>query len=317
MSVPLFGCGSSATSSDKASEGPQEILDEATVHGIESGVVNASLSVDAPGKEGGNLFVRILAPFQSEGEGARPRVDIRAEGNGTYNGDEFDFDNSLTVLPDSAYVGYEGTEYEISESTLGFFESTLQQAQRENGGEAGSAAACQEELTNLRVADLVENANKTASASLGGAYATKVYGELDASAAINAVTESQACLDLLAAFGPLPSQSEVDRVKGELINSAKNVKTYVYVDKEDNIVREIVLRGQIEPKSGNPKRINFDFQLSLEEINKEQDISAPEDAEPLSGLFIKLGVSPIEVLGLLQRGVRDGVGELFEQLGVS
>jgi hypothetical protein len=316
MSAPLFGCGSSASSSDKANEGPQEILDEATVHGIESGVVNASLSVDAPGKEGGNLFVRILAPFQSEGEDARPRVDIAAEGSGTYNGNEFDFENSLMVLPDSAYVGYEGVEYEIDESTLGFFESTLQQAQRENGGEAGSAAACREELTNLRVADLVENANKTASANLGGAYATKVYGELDASAAIDAVTESQACLDLLAAFGPLPPQSEVDRVKGELTNLAKNVKTFVYVDKEDDIVREIVLRGQIEPKSG-PKRINFDFQLSLEEINEEQDISAPEDAEPLSALFIKLGISPVEAFGLLQGGIRDGIGELFERLGIS
>jgi hypothetical protein len=75
----------------------------------------------------------------------------------------------------------------------------------------------------------------------------------------------------------------------------------------------------IEPQKGGsgPSKVDLDLDLKLTGVNEEQQISAPENAKPLSKLFLKLGVNPIELLGLLQgEGGGEGLGELFEGLGV-
>jgi hypothetical protein len=80
-------------------------------------------------------------------------------------------------------------------------------------------------------------------------------------------------------------------------------------------VRRIAADLEIEPRQrsgGGPRRASVDFQLTLSGVNEEQDISAPANAKPLNDLFLKLGVDPFELLGLLEGG---GLTELVEQIG--
>ena len=97
----------------------------------------------------------------------------------------------------------------------------------------------------------------------------------------------------------------------------KSAHVDVYVG-DDDIVRRIAAQLTIEPKNGGsgPKSVEIELDLKLTEVNEEQTISAPENAKPLSKLFLKLGINPIELLGLLQ-GEEGGksLGELFEGLG--
>jgi hypothetical protein len=321
MCTALAACdGGSA----KSGESPQTVLDEATLQGIESGNIELSVGVKAPGPEGGNVDVSLSGPFQGEGTGSLPQVDMTAKAKGNFKGKDIDFEGGLVLLPNTAFVNYEGTEYEVDPTTFSFVETTLAQAQREGGAETGSdgVAACQEEFGRLKVADFLENGSNEGSADVDGTSATKISGDLDVSGAIDSVlevVESHACRAQLAAAGPLPSKSEVDKAKGEVGTAVKSAHVDVYVG-DDNIVRQISTQLTIEPKNGGsgPKRVELDIELKLAEVNEEQTISAPANAKPLSKLFLKLGINPIELLGLLQ-GEEGGesLGELFEGLAES
>jgi len=319
-SIVLAACGGG--SGDKSGESPQTVLDEATLQGIESADVDLALNLKAPGPEGGNVDASLSGPFQGEGKGNLPQLDMSAKANGSYNGKKIDFDGGLVLLPNSAYVNYEGVEYEVDPTTFSFVESTLKEAQRQSGAETGSAgvAACQEEFGKLKVADFLEGGANEGSADVGGTSTTKVSGDLNVSGAIDTVleaVESQACRTQLAAAGPLPTTAEIEDAKDEVNRSIKSAHVDVYVG-DDDIVRQISAQLQIEPKnSGNgPKSVEIELDLKLTGVNEEQSISAPEKAKPLSRLFIKLGVNPIELLGLLQgEGGGESLGDLFKGLG--
>lgn len=320
MGAVLVACGGGG---DKSDESPQTVLDEATLQGIESSDVDLTLDLEARGPEGGNLKVSLSGPFQGEGAGALPQLDMEAKAKGSIGGDEVDFEGGVVLLPNSAYVNYEGVEYEVDPTTFSFVESALKQAQREGGAETGSAgvAACQEEFGKLKVGDFLDNGANEGSADVAGEGTTKISGDLDVAGAIDAgleVVESQACRAQLAAAGPLPSQAEIEEAKDEVKSSVKDAHVDVYVG-DDDIVRRIAARVKIEPNNGGdgPKSIEIDLDLTLTGVNEEQEISAPGKGKPLSELFIKLGVNPIELLGLLQgEGGGKGLGDLFEELGV-
>jgi hypothetical protein len=316
----LAACGGGG---DKSDASPQTVLDEATLQGIESGDIDLSLGVKAQGAEGGNLEVSLSGPFQGEGAGSLPQLDMTAEAKGSIGGNDVDFEGGVVLLPNSAYVNYEGVEYEVDPTTFSFVESTLKQAQREGGAETGAdgVAACQEEFGKLKVADFLEGGANEGSADVGGTATTKVSGDLDVSGAIDAVlevVESQACRAQLAAAGPLPSEAEIEKAKDEVNGSVKAAHVSIYVG-DDDIVRRIEAQLKIEPRSGSgsgPKSVEIDLDLQLTEVNEEQEISAPANARPLSKLFLKLNVNPIELLGLLQgEEGGEGLGELFKGLG--
>lgn len=321
MSAVLVACGGG---SGKGDESPQTVLDEATLQGVESGNLDLSLGIRAPGPEGGNVDVSLSGAFQGEGKNNLPLLDMTAKAKGAFNSKDVDFDGGLVLLPNSAFVSYEGTTYEVDPTTFSFIESALKQAQQEGGAETGSAGvtACQEEFGKLKVADFLEGGANEGSADVDGTSTTKVSGDLDVSGAIDAVlevVESQACRSQLAAAGPLPSHSEVEKAEDEVNSSIKSAHVDVYVG-DDDIVRRIAAQLQIEPKGNGsgPKSVEVELDLKLTEVNEEQQISAPGSAKPLTKLFLKLGINPIELLGLLQ-GEEGGesLGELFEGLGAS
>jgi hypothetical protein len=135
-SATLAACGGG---SDRSGESPQAVLDEATLQGIDSGKIDLSLGVVAQGSEGGKIDISLSGAFQGEGKGSLPQLDMTAKAKGSINGKDLDFDGGLVLLPNSAYVGYEGVEYEVDPTTFSFVESALKQAQREGGAETGSA----------------------------------------------------------------------------------------------------------------------------------------------------------------------------------
>jgi hypothetical protein len=318
LATALAACGGSS----KSSEDPQTVVNEATLQGIESGNLDLSLAVDAAGKEGGNVDLSLSGPFQAgEGKGSYPQFDMAAKADGKVNGEAVSFDGGLTLLPNTAYVDYKGTEYEVDPTTFSFVESALKEAEKRNagGGESAGLTACQEEAGKLKVADFMENLSNEGSSEVGGTSTTKVSGDLDVAGAIDAVVElveGPACKAQLGAAGPLPSKAEIDRLKGEVSGAVKTAHAELFVG-GDNIVRQISAQLKIEPKSpgSGPQSVEVKFDLKLTGVNEEQEISAPANSKPLNDLFAKLGVNPIELLGLLQgQGGGAGLGNLLEGL---
>jgi len=313
LAVALAACGGGGGSDD-----PQTVVDEATLQGIESGKLNLAVQVDVEGKKGGDVDVSLSGPFQSEEGAELPELDLAFAAKGKMDGEKIDREGGITLLGNKAFVGYEGIEYEVDSTTFDFVKSML----KEQSGKGGSSeiTACREAASGLELNQFVEHLKDEGSADVGGTETTKVSGDLDAPAALDAVEQllkDPACSEQLKSAGPLPSLTELEEAEGTVKDSVKSAHVELYVG-DDHIIRRLTAKATIEPpkkSDDSAKRVDLDIDLTLSGVNEEQTISAPTATKPLSALFLKLGINPIELLGALQGGGTQGLGTLLEKLG--
>jgi len=307
------------------SDDPQTVVDEATLQGVESAEIEMALGIDVKGSEGGHLDVSVSGPFESEDEAELPEFDLTATAKGNIGGEKVDFDGGLTLLGDKAYVAYEKVEYEVDPSTFSFVRSLLKQ-QTGTEGKSGEVTACQEAAAEVKLSDFVENLKDGGSADVGGADTTKVSGDLDVGGTIDAaieLSEDPACSEQLQATDSLPSVAQLEKAQGEVEQAVESAHVDLYVG-DDHIVRRISTQATIEPpkkgSGGGAKSVDLEFDLTLTGVNEEQTIAAPSGSKPLSALFVKLGINPLELLGLLQRRGEalqgpGGIEELLKGIG--
>lgn len=324
-SLIALSCALAACGGGGGSEDPQQVLDEATLQGIESANVDMALGLNAQGKEGGHLDATLSGPFQSESEAELPELDLSATAKGHLGEEDIDFEGGFTLLGDRAFVGYKGAEYEVDPSTFSFVRALIK---RRTGAKNPSSevTACQEAASELKLSNLMENLKSGGSAEVGGTDTTKVSGDLDVGGAVDAaieLSENPACSQQLKATGSLPSKAQLEKGKGELESAVKAAHVDLYVG-DDHIVRRIAVQATIEPPQGKGgekvKRAEVEFDLKLSGVNEEQTIEAPQSSKPLSALFVKLGINPLELLGLLQGGKGGlngpgGLNGLLERIG--
>jgi len=313
LASALAACGGGG------SDDPQSIVDEATLQGVESGKIDLALDLGIEGEKSGNLDVALSGPFQSEEDAELPELAMTAKANGTIGGEKIDFEGGLTLLGGNrAFVNYEGVEYAVDSTTYNYVKSLAKQ-QGGDGEQSSEVTACQEAAAELEVADFVENLKDEGSADVGGTTTTKISGDLDAPGALDAISElieDPACAEQLEGAGAPVSPAELEKAQSTVKDSVKSAHAELYVG-DDHIVRRIVAKATIEPSatasSKGVKRVELDFDLTLTGVNEDQAIPVPQSAKPLSSLFLKLHINPIELLGLMQGGNGlSGLGGLLE-----
>jgi hypothetical protein len=319
-SVALVALASAFVACGGGSDDPQAIVEEATLQGVESANLEVALGLGIQGSEGGHVDVDLAGPFESESEAELPKLDMGLTAKGFLGGEKIDFEGGLTLLGDKAYIGYAGTEYEVDPATFSFVRSLIR---RRTGSPnpAAEATACQEAAAEIEISSLVENLKGGGSADVGGTSTSKVSGDLDVAGVADAaieLSENPACSEQLKAAGSLPSHEKLAKSKGEVENAVKSAHVELYVG-DDHIVRRIDVEAEVEPQKGKrtkAKSAEVEFDLKLTGVNEEQTIEAPASSKPLSALFVKLGINPLQLLGVLQgaKGFNGpgGIGELLE-----
>jgi hypothetical protein len=305
-------CGGGSDSSD---EDPQTVIEDASLEGVESGTIDLTLGVDSEGDEGGELDLSLSGPFQSRGAESLPELGFDVTAKGDIDGESIDFDGGLTLLSDRAFIGFDGTVYEVDPTTFGFVKSGFEQGLAE-GGEGGSSSPteCQEAVAGIDLTTVVDNLENEGSVDVDGTTTTKVSGDVDPEGAIDAIialTDDPACSAQFEAAGPLPLD-ELEAAKGELSDAVKKAHAEIYVG-DDGIIRKVVAELSIEPKDAAGEKVEIDFELTLAGVNEKQEIAAPADAEPLEGLFQQLNIDPQELLE--SAGDGGGLGDLLEGIG--
>jgi hypothetical protein len=301
----LAACGGGS------SDDPQTVLEEATLKGIESGDVD--LSINAKGSEG-DLRIEASGPFQKTGEESLPELALGAKVEGSAFHRDVHFQGGVVLLPDRAYVEYEGTTYEVDPTTYGFVKSSLEQAVEQGSKRnAGNVNACQEAAAGLDLSEFVTHLKNEGSADVDGTSTTKISGELNVSSSLDALiklTENPACRAQLQAAGPISSE-RLKVAKREVAEAVGKAHADVYVGQDDHIIRKVVGELTVSPTKRSGTELQLEFELSIGGVNEEQEIAAPSGAKPLEQLFLKLHVNPLE---LLEPGGK-GIGRLIEILG--
>lgn len=313
FAAALTACGSSGGSDD-----PQSVVDEATLQGVDSGKIALAVKADVQGKKGGDLNISLSGPFQSEEEAETPDLDLAFSVNGTVDNEKIDRDGGFTLIGNKAFIGYEETEYEVDPTTFNFVKSLVKQ--QGGKGSSGDVSACQEAAGDFELKNFVENLKDEGSADVGGTETTKISADLNGPGAVGAfseLVEDPACSAQLKSAGPLPSTAELEDAKGTIKDSLKSAHVELYVG-DDHIVRRVTAKATIEPPEDSKvsaKRVDLDIDLTLTGVNEEQTISAPDQTKPLSDLFLKLRINPIELLQAFQGGGTPDIGGLLEKLG--
>jgi hypothetical protein len=311
LAALLSACGGGGGSSDD----PQQVIENATFEGVESGTVDLTMNIKAEGEHGGNLKVDLTGPFQSTGKKSLPELALALKANGDTDGEKVDFEGGLTVLGDRAYVGFNGKTYEVDPTTFGFIKSGFEEAEQEGEKEsAGSeVTACQHAATSMHLENFVDNLENEGGEEVEGVKTTKLSGDLEPKGAVDSIIkllETPACSAELEAAGPLPL-AEIKKQESMITGAVKKAHADIYVGEDDHIVRKVTADLTVEPKgSGEKAEIEFDFTLG--QVNEEQTIKAPPNAEPLEGLFGELGINPLELLGMMEGGGSNDLGGLIE-----
>jgi hypothetical protein len=312
LAAVLSACGGGGGGS---SDDPQQVIEQATFEGVESGNVSMTLNVKAEGENGGNMKVDLSGPFQSTGKKSLPELAMTVKANGEADGENVDFEGGVTVLGDRAYIGFSGKTYEVDPTTFGFIKSGFEEAEQEGAKEsAGSeATACQKAATSMKLEEFVDNLENEGGEEVDGVKTTKLSGDLNPKGAVDAIVkllETPACASQLEAAGPIPLD-ELKSMEDELTGAIKKAHAEIYVGEDDHIVRKVTADLTVEPK-GTDEKAEIEVDLTLGEVNEKQTIKAPPNAEPLEKLFGELGVNPLELLGMMEGGGGQDLGSLLE-----
>lgn len=293
LALAIAACG--------GSDGAQQIVDEATLRGVESGNLDLSLGVDTTGREGGHLDLDLTGPFEAEKGAQAPELDLTATAQGTVRGKKVDFEGGITLAEGTkAYVNFEGTDYKVDPTTYGYGREIL--------GESEEVSSCQEAVSERQLSEFIEDPAEEGTVDVGGTSTTKVSGDVDGEAALEALhemNEDALCSEQLKAvpgFGAQLTEIEESDVKAE--DTIEDAHLTLYVG-ADHIVRRLQAQVTVKPPegSGSQKSVSFDIDLTLTKVNEPQAISAPKSSKPLRALFIKIGINPIELLGVVRGGI--------------
>ncbi len=314
-----FAAALSACGSGSGSDDPQSVVDEATLQGIESGKIAMAVKAEVQGKKGGNLDISLSGPFQSEEEAETPDLELSFSVNGKIDNEKIDREGGFTLLGNKAFVDYEGTDYEVDSTTFNFVKSMIKEQSGKD--KSGDTSACQDAAGDFELKNFVENLKDEGSADVGGTETTKISADLNGSNAVEAFSElieDPACSAQLESAGSMLSPAELDEVKSTIKDSLKSAHVELYIG-DDHIIRRVVAKATVEPPAdskASAERVDLDVDLTLTEVNEDQTISAPDQTKPLSDLFLKLGINPIELLQAFQGGGgTPDIGGLLEKLG--
>jgi hypothetical protein len=310
----IAGCGDDDDNSSDAD--PQQVLD-ATFNNenrISSANVDLDLSVSAEGDEGGSFEASLGGPFQGDPDDPTtiPQLDWTLTASGDIGGQSVDFEGGAVVTPDNAYVEYGGTAYEVGsenfqaakqqleasappekDADVGFseaFQRGCEQSVRQQGGDPSSC--------DFDVSAWLTNQTTEGTEDVEGTETNHITGDLNV---------EQVLTDFggIASGFPQAQAAPFDfNNLGQLSEAVEDASFDVYSSVDDNTLRKLEFNLAIDPSAISAgtevpvDSVNLGFALTLGEVNEEQTIEAPSDAQPIEELANQLNLGGLVVPGL-------------------
>lgn len=325
LTVPtaMAGCGGD----DASDESPQEVIDATFQNDeqITSGVLDLSLSASAGDQ--GSFEASLSGPFQGVADDPTvlPQLDLTAAVSGEGAGQSVNFEGGLVVSEDNAFVEYGGETYEVGTETF----SSLKESMEASAGELDDAGddedpsatfreGCEQALESqggdpaacdFDIGGWFTDLTNEGSEDVEGAETVHISGAIDVPQLIE---------DLTGLAGSVPgAEQQVDQAQIDQVSEAITSADFdLYSGTEDDILRKLDFGLTIDPSAiegATPvpvDAIDFGFSFAFSEVNEEQTVDAPEDAQPIEDLLGQFGVSGLGPIDGL-----DGLGGDFDAGG--
>jgi hypothetical protein len=294
----VTGCGGD----DGGDEDPQQVLDEtfSNDHEVNSGVIDLSLSGSAEGEEGGSLDASLSGPFQGDAsrKGEFPEFDLTASVSGEGGGQSIGFEGGLTATADQAFVSYQDTTYEVPKAFYDQIKQAAEQAQaqaRAGAGQDQDSGAIFDQL-GIDPSSWLSEPENEGDEDVEGTETIHIHADAN----VPRIVEDIGSISEQTGGGQI-DEDELAQAE-EAIDEAS---IDVYSGKDDRILRRLTVNLAASAPEGADSTVDgFDgeFSITLSDVNADQNIEAPSDAQPFSQLEQDLGLPP----GLLESALGGG-----------
>jgi hypothetical protein len=280
----LAGCGSGddGQAADSSTDVNQLLKD--TFSGekdIKSGKLDLAVNVNSGGQ---SFVVKVAGPFETQGSGKLPKLDIDAslEGGGQ------SLQAGVTSTGDKGFVSYGGTDYEVPPAVFQQFKAGFEQSAKQSGSNGNQS------LSSLGIdpSKWLTNAKNEGTAKVGDTDTIKITGDVDVPKLLDDVN---AALQKIRSIGgaqaaQLPSQlSAGDKQQAE--DAIKELNVEIYTGAEDKILRRFLVTMKLavpNKASAGTQSADLKLDFQLQDLNESQDINEPENTKPFSQLMSKL-----------------------------
>ena len=282
LALVAVGCGGDGDTADSSTDVDQ-LLDD-TFSGsksIQSGKLSLALGLEAEGGQG-PVSAKISGPFQSEGEGRLPQLDLE----GSFEGGGESLSGGITATADAAYVSFGGNTYEVAGPVFEQFKAGYEQSAKEASGEKDQSLAS----LGIDPRRWLTNASNEGEAKVGDTDTIKITGDVDVPKLLDDVNGA---LEKIRALGVQGSEQIPDKLteaeKQQTAEAIEDLSVEIYTGADDRILRRMVIDLSLKMPEGTSvaaaqsAQIRLDFQLL--DVNEEQEIEAPENAKPFSELL--------------------------------
>ena len=293
--LALAACGGG----DDSDADPQTVLEDTFQNDetVDSGVFDLDLDISAEGENAGNVEISLGGPFQGGGKGV-PQFDITGELSAETPQGDLDFSGGLVSTGESAFVNFQDTDYEVPQELFDQFATSLEQVRAQTQGQANKSSNFLESL-GIDPTNWLTNLENEGTEDVEGTETIHISGQADVSGLLEDIRR------IADRAGPAADQITGDQL-AQIEESIQSADFDVYSGEDDNVLRKVTASLEVAPSeetAGAPDSLTVDFSLTFSEVNEEQSISAPTDAEPLRGLLEQFGVDPSQLGGAIEGGV--------------
>jgi hypothetical protein len=263
---------------------------------ISSGKIDLGVSLESD--SGQPVKLDLTGPFQSEGAGRFPQLDLDA----SFAGGGQSIEAGVTATADQAFVSYGKDTYEIAGAVFQQLKAGYEEAAKKSEEQQDQSLAS----LGLDPRRWLTNAKNAGEAKVGDTDTIKITGDVDV---MKLLDDVDGALEKLRSLGVQGSEQLPERLtdeeKRQTADAIKNLSVEIYTGAEDRILRRIVIALGLEAPEGQTtagaQSADVRFDLQLLEVNEDQEISAPENAksfEELTKRLDELGITDIGSLGL-------------------
>jgi hypothetical protein len=252
---------------------------------VESGNLDLSLKLEAQGGEAeleGPVSLRLTGPFQAQDGGTLPKFRLEA----SFEGAGQSIKAGATSTAEKGFLSFQGTDYAVTPQVFQQFKAGFEQAQKEatEGEEDQSFASL-----GMDPRKWLTDPKNEGDAKVGDDDTIKITGGVDVAKLLDDVNTA---LEKASSLG-LDSSGEVpekltDQQRQQVMEAVKDPRVEIYTGKEDQILRRMVVNLGIED-AGSKTTGTIGFDVSITDLNEDQDIAEPADAKPFSELLGQFG----------------------------
>ena len=275
----LAGCGSSKDESVNA------LLKDTFAGGksVKSGDLNLQLDANLQGVKSlnGPIRLKVSGPFESGGKDELPKFDFTLAI--TSNGQTFTAGG--TSLGDKGYITFQNQAYAVSDKLFQQFKNGYLQAQKNSKSKSSAPSLGALGIDPRR---WLIGAHKEDDTEVAGTKVAHIAAGIDVGRLLNDVNRVLARASSVTggAAKNVPNRITPAQQK-QIENAVQSARVDVYTGKDDHALRKLDLAVQLKP-SGTFKGGTLHFTLQIADLNQDQTIEAPKNAQPLENLLSQL-----------------------------